>query len=118
MNWRLDGLIANVPQTAPNGAVNEETIFRFRQKENRVWAEYAGGLIERGYLVGLVTGNRFVFRYCQMQFDGTFDGGKSDCRLERSPEGLVRIVENFEWASRPGEKGTNIIQQLPERPTG
>lgn len=74
-------------------------------------AEYAGGKIRQGYLVGINSGTSLAFRYCQLETDGTLNGGESTCRLEIGKNGLVRIVENFEWASRPGG-GRNIIQEL------
>lgn len=112
MTRSLNGLVANAVQTAPSGVVNAETRFTFRQEGARVWAEYSGGRIARGFLVGLREGDRLTFRYCQLQTDGTLDGGESHCELGESAEGLIQIIERFAWASRPGT-GENVIQQLP-----
>lgn len=100
----------NAVQTAQNGVIGEETIFRFGQDGNRVWAQYSGGQIDHGYLVGIVEGDKLTFRYCQMSVDGSLDGGESNCDLEVK-DGLVRIVEHFNWETRPGG-GTNIIQEV------
>jgi hypothetical protein len=109
----LDGLRVNAVQTAENGVIGADTFFDFHQEAERVWATYAGSRIEREYLVGTVRGHAFELRYSQMQSDGTLDCGHSDCELERSEEGLVRSVEHFEWASRPGG-GINVIQEVRE----
>lgn len=107
----LNGLRMNAVQTASNGVVDADTVFEFSQSGERVWATYSGGLVERGYLVGVVHDDRLEFRYCQIQVNGTLDGGHSRCELRRSEDALVQIVEHFEWGSRPGG-GTNVIQEL------
>ena len=110
MQFRLDGLRMHAVQTAKTGVINKDTIFEFTQVGDRVWADYSGGKVERGYLVGVVSGNKLNFRYCQMSIDGDLEGGESNCDLEVK-DGLVRIIEHFNWESRPGG-GTNVIQEL------
>lgn len=106
---RLDGLAMHAVQTAPNGVVNAETVFRFRQEGDRVHATYAGGRVEHGALVGVVDGDRLAFTYCQRHTDGTLGHGRSDCTLRRGAQGLVQIVERFAWGD--GE-GTNVLEEL------
>ncbi len=108
----LDGLRMNVVETAPNGVVGADTIFQFHQTGNDVWAEYSGGGVVRGYLVGRMDGHSLEFRYCQLERGGTVAGGHSRCEVENS-EGTIRLVEHFQWASREGG-GTNVFRQLPE----
>jgi len=109
--WNLDGIRANASVTAPGGVVNHETIFVFRQEGRIVEAIYAGGQVLRGFLIGVIEGDRMRMQYCQLDIDGRFDGGQSTCDLERTDDGRIRIVEHFEWASREGN-GTNVIEQL------
>ena len=112
----LDQIFMNVVQTAPNGVVNQDTFFHFAQNGEWVTATYAGGRIRSGYLVGrIVEGNQLIFSYCQAQLDGRLDNGASQCEIARNQEGRVVLIEYFEWASRPGEYGTNVLQEyLPE----
>ena len=111
--FSLDGVKMNVVKTADNGVVNQDTIFFFSQKENVVSAEYQGGKILQGYLIGkLSTQNQLEFSYCQMQLDGKLDNGLSLCQLSKNEEEKLLLIEHFEWKSRPGEFGTNIFQEL------
>jgi len=113
MKLNLDRVKMNVIKTADNGVVNHETIFLFSQKEGVVSAEYSGGKIRQGYLIGkLSPQNQLMFSYCQMQLDGTLDNGMSVCELSRNENGKIILTEHFEWKSRPGEYGTNIFQEL------
>jgi len=111
-DFSLDGLRMNAVDTDGSGISNEDTLFEFHQEGDNIWATYAGGSVARGYLVGTLRGANLEFRYCQMEADGALDGGHSNCVVKRNRDGLVQIVEFFEWTSRPGS-GTNIIQELP-----
>ena len=112
-NIMLDGIQMNVIKTAENGVVNHETIFHFLQKDGIVSAEYQGGKILKGFLVGkLSIQNQLEFSYCQMQVDGKLDSGVSICQLSKNENGKITITEHFEWKSRPGEFGTNVFQEL------
>lgn len=109
----LDGIKMNVIKTAENGVVNHETIFHFSQKDGIVSAEYQGGKILKGFLVGkLSIQNQLEFSYCQMQIDGKLDNGVSICQLSKNQNGKITLTEHFEWKSRPGEFGTNVFQEL------
>lgn len=108
----LDARRMHAVQTAANGVINRDTIFRFTQERDAVWASYAGGRIVRGFLVGMVQGDQLTFHYCQLETGGTLNSGHSRCALQRTADGLMQIIEHFEWASGAGT-GMNIIQEIP-----
>src|ERR1700677_2387891 len=108
----LDKVKMNVIQTAENGVVNNDTIFTFTQHDNIVYGEYVGGKIKKGFLVGQNNSNALKFSYCQLQTDGTLDNGISSCEISIETMGKIRLIEHFEWKSRPGELGVNIFQEI------
>jgi len=108
----LDNLKMNVIQTAPNGVVNASTIFTFSQRENFVSANYSGGPILQGYLVGTVDNNRLAFSFCQLQVDGKIDNGQSECEIAMGENGKIQLIEHFKWASKNDETGVNIFQEI------
>lgn len=107
----LHNVIMNVIETSENGVVNKDTLFTFQQRNTLVSAEYSGGKIAKGYLVGSLINNVLTFTYCQIQDDGTLDNGKSCAELEIR-DGKLRLIEYFEWTSRPGERGVNIFEEI------
>ena len=111
MNFFLDKIKMTVIKTAANGVVNSDTVFSFTQKGNTVTAEYAGGQIKKGFLVGIINGKELKFSYCQVQTDDHLDNGISSCELSISEKGKIRLVEHFEWKSRPGEMGINVFEE-------
>jgi|SRR5882672_7941820 len=108
----LNGIKMNVIETAANGVVNKDTIFIFTQIKDHVYAAYAGGKIEKGFLVGKITDHQLKFSYCQLQTDGTLDNGISSCGLSISEEGKIILTEHFEWSSREDKAGTNIFREI------
>lgn len=111
--FEFDGKTMNAPVTAPNGVINAETIFQFEQEGELITAEYAGGGVKMGYLIGKMVGGKFEFQYTQMDQSGRLDGGHSLCDLEQTEDGRIRIIEHFEWSTQEG-KGTNVIEELPD----
>jgi len=107
----LNNVKMNVIETAGNGVVDESTIFSFSQTNNFVSAIYSGGQIFKGYLVGILDQNKLYFSYCQLQTNGQMDSGTSECDILFKNE-KIRLEEHFTWASRNGETGINILQEL------
>jgi hypothetical protein len=108
----LDNIKMNVIKTAPNGVVNDLTIFTFSQTDNVVSATYCGGEILKGYLVGTVDKDKLFFCYCQLQTNGKIDNGQSECDIVIDESQKIKLIERFEWRSREGKNGVNIFQEL------
>jgi hypothetical protein len=109
----LDGLtFAPVSDQAP-GQVGTRTRFAYHEKDGEVWAEYAGGDVVRGHLVGTREGDRLDFRYVQLRTDGTTASGHCVSTVVELPDGRVRLAETWEWESRPGS-GTSVVEQVTE----
>ncbi|RNC80688.1 MAG: hypothetical protein ED559_02455 [Phycisphaera sp.] len=106
----LDGLRCHAAVTAPGGVIDARTEFAFIQRGDVVESRYSGGRVEAGYLIGRLNGSKLEFRYCQTHTDGEITGGHSRCDVRVNADGMVEIVEEFEWTS--GGKGTNIIREL------
>ncbi|MDI9888048.1 hypothetical protein QMZ92_27690 [Streptomyces sp. HNM0645] len=108
----LDGLVlAPVADQAP-GQVGARTRFTYHEDGGRIWAEYAGGDVVRGHLVGTREGDRLDFRYVQLGQDGTTSSGHCVSTVVDLPDGRVRLEETWEWESRQG-CGTSVVEELP-----
>ncbi|HLL34589.1 MAG TPA: hypothetical protein VK545_11995 [Streptomyces sp.] len=107
----LDGLVlAPVADQAP-GQVGTRTRFRYHERDGEIWADYEGGDIARGYLVGTRRGDRLDFRYVQLKHDGTTSCGHCVSRVVELPDGRVRLEETWEWESQEGS-GTSVVEQV------
>ncbi|GAA2457937.1 hypothetical protein ACIBAI_09130 [Streptomyces sp. NPDC051041] len=109
----LDGLVlAPVADQAP-GQVGTRTRFTYHERDGEVWAEYAGGDVVRGYLVGTRAGDRLDFRYVQLKRDGTTSSGHCASAVVDLPDGRVRLEETWRWESQRGG-GTSVVEQVAE----
>ncbi|MFF5936355.1 hypothetical protein [Streptomyces sp. NPDC012508] len=107
----LDGLVlAPVADQAP-GQVGTRTRFTYHEEDGRIWAEYAGGDVVRGNLVGTRAGDRLDFRYVQLKQDGTTSSGHCVSIVVELPDGRVRLEESWAWESQEGS-GTSVVEQL------
>jgi hypothetical protein len=107
----LDGLVlAPVADQAP-GQVGTRTRFVYHEEGGTVWADYAGGDIVRGHLVGTREGDRLDFRYVQLRRDGTTASGHCVSLVVELPDGRVRLEETWTWESRKGT-GTSVVEEL------
>lgn len=107
----LDGIKMRVIETAANGVVGTDTIFVFEQRGLVVTAHYAGGRIVAGFLAGVWNGDQLPFRYVQIADGGVLDSGQSVARVSRSPNGRLRLEEQFQWESKSGA-GTNVFEEI------
>jgi hypothetical protein len=107
----LDGLVlAPVADQAP-GQVGTRTRFAYHEEEGRIWADYAGGDVVRGHLVGTREGDRLDFRYVQLKTDGTTSSGHCVSLVTETPDGRVRLAETWEWESQEGS-GTSVVEEV------
>ncbi|MGW1719686.1 hypothetical protein [Streptomyces sp. NPDC002156] len=109
----LDGLVlAPVEDQAP-GQVGTRTRFTYHEKDGEIWAEYAGGDVVRGQLVGTREGDRLDFRYVQLKRDGTTSSGHCVSEVLELPDGRLRLAETWEWESQTGS-GTSVVEQVEQ----
>ncbi|MFD5520258.1 hypothetical protein [Streptomyces sp. NPDC127066] len=106
----LDGLVlAPVADQAP-GQVGTGTRFAYHERDGVVWADYAGGDVVRGHLVGTREGDRLDFRYVQLRRDGTTASGHCVSLVVELPDGRLRLEESWTWESQPGA-GTSVVEE-------
>ncbi|CAM5575233.1 hypothetical protein [Streptomyces avidinii] len=108
----LDGLVfAPVADQAP-GQVGRQTRFDYHEQDGRIWAEYWGGDVARGCLVGTRDADTIDFRYVQLRLDGTTASGHCTSVLTELADGRLRLEETWTWESQEGS-GTSVVEQLP-----
>ncbi|MFJ2743977.1 hypothetical protein ACIO3O_30485 [Streptomyces sp. NPDC087440] len=111
----LDGLLlAPVADQAP-GQVGTRTRFAYHEQDGLIWAEYAGGDVVRGHLVGTREGDRLDFRYVQLKHDGTTSSGHCQSQVTLLSDGRVRLEESWAWESQDGS-GTSVVEEVPGGP--
>jgi hypothetical protein len=107
----IDGKTFAGISNSPDGEVGSATRFTYRQDGDVVWADYAGGEVVRGYLVGTRTGDELDFRYVHLSVSGATAVGHCRSRISVLPDGRVGMHETWSWESRPGS-GESVIEEI------
>jgi catechol 2,3-dioxygenase-like lactoylglutathione lyase family enzyme len=107
----LDGKVFQAVADVEGGEVDAATVFTYHERDGEIWAEYSGGLIKRGNLVGTRSGDRLDFRYSQLNVSGETSTGHCVSTVETLPDGRLRLEETWQWESRPGS-GTSVVEEV------
>jgi hypothetical protein len=99
------------------GDVGGETTFDYHQREDLVWATYAGGSVRFGTLLAKVdpSGN-LDMRYQHLSADGAFKTGQCQSRPEVLPDGRLRLHERWQWTGGAHGQGESIIEEVAGAP--
>lgn len=100
-------------QNSETGEVSSETIFYYHQKDNLVWAEYAGGEIVFGSLIAKVTENDSLdMRYQHLNAKGELMTGRCFSTPEITADGKIRLREKWQWTSGDYSKGDSVVEEI------
>ena len=95
-----------------NGETSNETVFYYKQTGNVLSAEYAGGKIVNGHLIGLVDDDGNIeMRYHQLNDKGELMTGICRSKPEILANGKIRLHESWEWTSGDYSKGQSVIEE-------
>ena len=97
-------------ENSESGEVSGDTVFSYHQKGNAIWAEYSGGSIVKGFLLGTMDENHNLhFTYQHINTEGEIKSGACDSKPQIE-NGKLRFYESWKWTN--GEKGTSIIEEI------
>jgi len=100
-------------QNSETGEVSAETVFRYHQKDDLVWAEYAGGEIVFGNLIAKITDNDSLeIRYQHLNKQGELMTGKCFSTPETLSDGRIRLHEKWQWTSGDFSGGESIVEEI------
>jgi hypothetical protein len=100
-------------QNTENGETSEDTIFKYKQRENILISEYSGGQIFKGHLIGLVDENGWIeMRYHQVNTKGELMTGICNSKPELIENGKIRLHEKWQWTSGDLSAGESILEEV------
>lgn len=100
-------------ENSGNGEVSGSTIFHYHQSGNHVWAEYAGGSIEKGHLVAIIDEDgQLDMRYHHINGADELMTGVCKSTPEILDDGRIRFYEKWQWTSGDRSKGESIIEEI------
>ena len=116
MNISYDGRNFKPIRNSATGEVSDETLFRYHQKGEIVWAEYSGGEIRFGTLIAKVLSDGSLdMRYQHINTSGELMTGICRSTPELLPDGRLRLHEEWRWTSGDDSSGESVIEEIPAK---
>ncbi|MBQ5852045.1 MAG: n-acetylglutamate synthase [Lachnospiraceae bacterium] len=103
-----------VPEmNSENGEVSAGTVFEYHQNGKMLWAEYSGGDILRGSLMGNVSANgELDFVYHHINKNMVIKTGKCRSVPTVMDNGKLKLSETWEWTSGDFSKGESVLVEI------
>ncbi|MFN8302252.1 MAG: hypothetical protein U0U46_07145 [Saprospiraceae bacterium] len=95
-----------------NGEVSGETRFHYFQQGDVVWADYQGGDILRGHLLGKVVEQHLEFVYHHLNREGELMTGRCRSFPEWTADGRLCLREYWQWTCRDHSSGESLIVEV------
>jgi len=100
-------------RSTDNSETSAETIFRYKQSGNMLTAEYSGGNIRLGHLIGLVDPDGCIdMRYHQVNAQDNLMTGICHSKPEILSDGRIRLHETWRWTSGDQSSGESILDEI------
>lgn len=109
----LDEKLFKVKANSETGEVSGDTLFYYHQLDDVIWAEYKGGSIVKGFLIGKVVDNeRLEFTYQHVNTDKEQMTGICTSYPKQLPTGEISIHEEWQWTCKDKSSGTSELIEL------
>jgi 2-polyprenyl-3-methyl-5-hydroxy-6-metoxy-1,4-benzoquinol methylase len=95
-----------------NGEVSNSTFFHYKQHGDFISADYNGGEIVKGHLLGLKKNDKLVFVYHHINTDKVIRTGECNSTLKINSAGRIELHEEWEWTNGDLSKGNSIIEEV------
>ena len=107
----LNNKIFTALENTKNGEVSGETRFHYHQQEKMIWAEYGGGEILKGFLIGKwINDSQIEFTY--QHLNQALENRLGRCRTTFSLEnGKLIGREQWQWLDTL-DQGNSLIQEM------
>ena len=104
-------------KNSAGGEVSGETVFYYHQKDDLVWAEYAGGEIVFGNLIARADekGN-LEMTYQHLNKAGELMTGKCNSTPELLSDGRIRLFAKRRWTCGDFSAGESVIEEILKKP--
>jgi hypothetical protein len=113
MKLNYDNRVFRSVANSESGEVSAETVFHYHQKDDYVWAEYAGGAIVFGNLIAKVAADSsLAMRYQHLNDRGELMTGKCVSVPELTENGKIRLREKWQWTSGDFSTGESTIEEI------
>ena len=105
-----DGRVFVPKINTENGEVDGRTVFYYHQKGTILWADYAGGDVLKGHLIGCVaTNGELDFYYHHVNTQKQLKVGKCHSIPRVLDNGKLELAEKWQWLNGDRSEGESVV---------
>lgn len=90
-----------------NGKANSETLFKYKQEDNLVTADYYGGNIKYGKIIAHLSNNTLNMLYQCITTENELKAGKAIAIVSLTENKKIKLQLNWEWLDDTNESGVS-----------
>lgn len=107
-----DGKFFTPKSNTENGEVDGQTLFSYHQNGDVFFADYCGGEIRKGYMIGTVEENGVLdFYYQHINVGGDMKIGRCHSVPHISENGKIELYEEWQWLNGDKSKGSSVVAE-------
>jgi len=111
--FNLDGKIFKALSNSDNGEVGDDTLFHYHQTDNIISADYHGGDILKGHLIGKqLESGEFDFVYHHVNTKNELKIGKCLSKAKKLDDGRLKLFEKWQWLCDDMSNGTSELIEV------
>ena len=96
-----------------NGEVDGQTVFAYHQDGHVLWAEYSGGEIIKGSIIGTVSEDGTLdFHYQHINQNHQIRIGKCHSTPHIMDNGKVKLQEEWQWLNGDRSTGSSVLVEM------
>jgi len=99
-------------KNSESGQVNSETIFKYKQNDNLVTADYYGGTIIYGKIIAYLKDDDLNMLYQCLTTDNQLKAGKASAKITLTDAGIMKLSLYWEWLTNENEKGISEYLEI------
>jgi len=102
-----------VMENSSSGEVGNNTIFEYYEDEQCIYADYYGGDIYKGHLLGKrLDGDYIEFFYHHLNQNNELKIGKCKSRIIINSDNNIVLDEIWEWLCDDFSTGTSLLEEV------
>ncbi|MGC6431702.1 MAG: hypothetical protein ACON5F_11720 [Jejuia sp.] len=94
-------------ENSENGQVNSETVFKYKQEGDLIMADYSGGTVVYGKIIGQLVEDKINMVYQCLTSDKKLKSGKALAKISLTDNNKLKLKLDWEWLDSTNEIGTS-----------
>lgn len=86
---------------------NSDTIFKYKQEENLVTADYHGGEIKYGKIIAKLENETLHMLYQCLTDENELKAGKAIAKISLNEKNQIKLTLGWKWLCKTEEKGAS-----------